>query len=287
MSAGSCEFDLCSDCARKNNEAGRKNECRVGHQLSPISVNTDGWGWWRYGWRCKGEECGYEWSPDQEQDQDVVVWRCNHHFRKMSCPYTGTTLINKIPWGNWPADAEEPESDQSDDSDRDSDSCSQHSSATEAGDLEVEAKDLEINSEEEIIIVETTDQGDVDMAGRENHGKTEEDTKTKFLETNIEEESEEEIIQEPAAQEVEDEMALKKEESEKFITSQTGDNKRKESHAKTDKSKEKEQADAEMDDAENEEERETTGPTTRAVDNREVNRAASRCYDVRNCCNIL
>ena len=96
MSANSCGFDLCSDCARKNNEAGRKNECSSGHQLSLISVNTPGWQWeW---WRCNGEECFYRWSPEQEQDQDVV-WRCQHDKRKfLDCPYTGTPVINKVPW---------------------------------------------------------------------------------------------------------------------------------------------------------------------------------------------
>ncbi len=36
-----------------------------------------------------------------------------YQCKEMSdCPYTGTTQINKEPWGHWPAD--EPETDQSD-----------------------------------------------------------------------------------------------------------------------------------------------------------------------------
>lgn len=92
-----CDYDLCSDCARKNNEMGSKNECSKGHRLYPISVNAVGWPC--RGWNCNGKECGYSWRPDQELDQEVVVWRCQHDFRKMSaCPYTGTTVIEKIPW---------------------------------------------------------------------------------------------------------------------------------------------------------------------------------------------
>ena len=115
MSAGGCDFDLCSDCAMKNSEMERKNECSKGHQLYPISVNADGWR--SGGWYCSGEECGYEWSPDQELDQDIEVWRCEHDQRKMSaCSYTGTTIINKIPWGDWPA-GETQEEDQAEESD--------------------------------------------------------------------------------------------------------------------------------------------------------------------------
>ena len=41
-----------------------------------------------------------------------------YQCKKMSdCPYTGTTVINKIPWGDWPAGESE-----SDDYDWDSDS---------------------------------------------------------------------------------------------------------------------------------------------------------------------
>ena len=39
------------------------------------------------------------------------------------CPYTGTTLINKEPWGDWPAgedDEETQEEDQAEESDTDS-----------------------------------------------------------------------------------------------------------------------------------------------------------------------
>ena len=97
-----CDFDLCSDCAMKNTKMGRNNECVKGHQLYPISVNADGWRW--RGWNCNGVTyvgCRYNWSPGQELDQDVEVWRCEHDLRKMStCPYTGTTIINKIPWGD-------------------------------------------------------------------------------------------------------------------------------------------------------------------------------------------
>lgn len=105
MSDDSCEFDFCSDCAMKNIETGRKNECSMGHQLIPISVNKADWRQWELGWDCKGDQCCYKWSPDQEPDQDVVVWRCEQDNRKMSdCPYTGTKVIDKIPWGDWPAD---------------------------------------------------------------------------------------------------------------------------------------------------------------------------------------
>ena len=112
----SCDFDLCSDCARKNNEMGRKNECFNGHQLYPIKVNSDGWRWG--GWRCNGGQCGYIWRPDQELGQDVV-WRCQHDFRKiLPCSYTGTTLIEKIPWGDCPADEDDGETSSEEDSER-------------------------------------------------------------------------------------------------------------------------------------------------------------------------
>ena len=115
MSAGSCRFSLCSNCARKNSEAGRKNECLEGHQLSPISVNTDGWDWGC--WRCEGEKCGYVWRSNQDKDQDVVVWRCQHNNSKfLDCHYTGTTLMIKVPWGDWQADAEESDSEEESDS---------------------------------------------------------------------------------------------------------------------------------------------------------------------------
>ena len=70
---------------------------------------------------------------------------------RRNCPFTGTTIINKIPWGDCPADS-------------DSDSSSQHSSATEpeAGDTQEEdqAEESDTNREEdreeEIIIEEPT-----------------------------------------------------------------------------------------------------------------------------------
>ena len=65
----------------------------------------------------------------------------SYKCEKMSaCPYTGTTIINKIPWGDCPADS-------------DSDSSSQHSSATEseAGETQEEdqAEESDTNREEE------------------------------------------------------------------------------------------------------------------------------------------
>ena len=53
----------------------------------------------------------------------------SYNCEEMSaCPYTGTTIINKIPWGDWPADS-------------DSDSSSQHSSATESEAGETQEED--------------------------------------------------------------------------------------------------------------------------------------------------
>ena len=72
-----CDFDLCSECAKKNSEAGSNNVCDRGHQLHPITVNADVW-------ICDGNECGYEWSPDQEVDQEFVVWRCKYDKRMIS-----------------------------------------------------------------------------------------------------------------------------------------------------------------------------------------------------------
>ena len=77
-----CDFDLCSECAKKNDEAEVHNVCRRGHQLYPITVNADGWHW--LGWLCNGNDCGYEWSPDQDVDQDFVVWRCKYDNRIIS-----------------------------------------------------------------------------------------------------------------------------------------------------------------------------------------------------------
>ena len=91
MSPDRCDFDLCSECAMKNIKMGRKTECSKGHQLSAFELGD--FSLW---WLCN--ECEYEWSPGDELDQDVHVWRCEHSFRLSACPYTGTTIIKKIPW---------------------------------------------------------------------------------------------------------------------------------------------------------------------------------------------
>ena len=43
-----------------------------------------------------------------------------YQCEKMSdCPYTGTTVINKLPWGDWPAGEDDGEEDQAAESDTD------------------------------------------------------------------------------------------------------------------------------------------------------------------------
>ena len=69
-----CAFDLCSDCVKKNNEAGIKNVCFKGHKLYP-TVNLD-----LREWFC--DECQF--SPEQNLDPDVLVWRCQHDKRSIS-----------------------------------------------------------------------------------------------------------------------------------------------------------------------------------------------------------
>ena len=71
-----CDFDLCSDCVKKNNEAGTNNVCSKGHQLYPTSkVNHKRW-------FC--DECHFFWSPKENLDPDVLVWRCQHDKRSIS-----------------------------------------------------------------------------------------------------------------------------------------------------------------------------------------------------------
>ena len=81
----SCNFDLCSRCAMKNDEIGRKNECSKGHQLSAVKAAD-----FNQGWFC--DECECEWSPEEELDQDVVVWRCQQDFRLSVGPYSEGSL---------------------------------------------------------------------------------------------------------------------------------------------------------------------------------------------------
>ena len=66
-----CNFDLCSDCAKQNNETGTNNVCFKGHQLYP-KVNTDPLGWY-----CN--MCGR--NSGRNLDPDVLVWRCEHDHR--------------------------------------------------------------------------------------------------------------------------------------------------------------------------------------------------------------
>ena len=75
-----CDFDLCSDCVKKNNEAGNKNACSRGHQLYP-TVNTG-----PRGWVC--DECG---KPPQNIDPDVLTWRCQHDKRVVRVSPSSTT----------------------------------------------------------------------------------------------------------------------------------------------------------------------------------------------------
>ena len=105
----------------------------------------------------------------------------------------------------------------------------------------------------------------------------------------IDTDMEEEIIIVEVGQEMEGNvgMAVKKEETEGFIASQTGNNKRMENHGEIE---EENQAEAKEDDIDTEVHIETSGTITRAVDTSEVYRAdspAGRCFVFRNCCNIL
>lgn len=70
--------------------------------------------------------CQYRYYRENTEKLQAAVDHSDEKYqcRKMSdCPYTGTTVMEKIPWGDWPA-----ESDQCDD--LESDSSSQHSVAT-------------------------------------------------------------------------------------------------------------------------------------------------------------
>ena len=71
----------------KNDDIGRKNECSKGHQLSAVTAAD-----FNQGWFC--DECECEWSPEEELDQDVIVWRCQQDFRLSVGPYSGTSIVN-------------------------------------------------------------------------------------------------------------------------------------------------------------------------------------------------
>ena len=105
-------------------------------------------------------------------DHSDENYKCRETSRRRICPYIGTTVIEKISWGDWPAD--EPDPDQSEDSDWESDSSSQHSVATES-----------------------------------EAGDTQEEDQAEKSDTNREEDREEEIIsEEPAAQEMEENVEM-------------------------------------------------------------------------------
>ena len=72
----------------KNDEIGRKNECSKGHQLSAVKAAD-----FSRGWICDESEC--KWSPEEELDQDVIVWRCHQDFRLSVGPYSGTSIVNE------------------------------------------------------------------------------------------------------------------------------------------------------------------------------------------------
>ena len=49
--------------------------------------------------------CQYQYYREDNEQLRTVVDHSNKNYKckKMSdCPYTGTTLINNIPWGDWP-----------------------------------------------------------------------------------------------------------------------------------------------------------------------------------------
>ena len=49
--------------------------------------------------------CQYRWRDIEELKTAVAHSDEKYQCEEMSdCPYTGITLINKIPWGDWPAD---------------------------------------------------------------------------------------------------------------------------------------------------------------------------------------
>ena len=106
-----CDFDLCSDCVKKNNDGGSNNVCRKGHQLYPVTVNADGWHWRR--WHCSGK-CGYRWNPYQGVEQDVLVWRCEYDKRLISLETDQDTGTRAGVAGNY---QEEDKTEQSDPSD--------------------------------------------------------------------------------------------------------------------------------------------------------------------------
>ena len=85
----------------------------------------------------------YRYNTEQLQtavDHSDEKYQC----KKMSdCPYIGTTVVNKIPWGDWPVG----ESDQSDDSDSASDASSQHSRSNQ--DQDEPAEESDTSSEED------------------------------------------------------------------------------------------------------------------------------------------
>ena len=71
-----CNFDLCSDCVKQNNEAGTKNVCSKGHQLYR-TVTTESQRWY---WYC--DKCGRK--AGRNLDPDVLAWRCEYDYRSIS-----------------------------------------------------------------------------------------------------------------------------------------------------------------------------------------------------------
>ena len=59
--------------------------------------------------------CQYQYYRVHTEELQTAVAHSDEKYqcRKMSdCPYTGTTLINKIPWGDWPAGEDDGETEE-------------------------------------------------------------------------------------------------------------------------------------------------------------------------------
>ena len=65
--------------------------------------------------------CQYQYYREDTEELQTAVDHSDEKYKceEMSdCPYTGTTVINKEPWGDWPAGEDDGETEESEEEDQ-------------------------------------------------------------------------------------------------------------------------------------------------------------------------
>ena len=86
--------------------------------------------------------CQYQYYRRRTEQLQTMVAHSDekYHCKKMSdCPYTGTTLINNIPWRDWPAAEEDRETEMMEEIDE--------TRARQQGPADVEESNSKVDSE--------------------------------------------------------------------------------------------------------------------------------------------